>query len=359
MLYLWRRMGVEDRGRLWQLYGWFSGLMTCGSCFGAVAWAAKMMAVINGFKEHASADPVEQTSLGALSFSWHPAFLVTYAIEFMCMCAAKLMVLDRMMVFAGTLQDVGMQKRWALAGRVVMAAVVLGNAVGLAANAAAAVYYHKAAEADTTASVYYAVNNTADGYEFDLLSDRERQCAGSIESVQRFAEVAVLLLIVVAFAVVGTLCARILYTRVKPIGVDAGYDAFIATVGRTLRLQMLGTTAFIFVTFLLRSAFSSMVAVAYKLRDVGKECPGVTSTCDSSCYNEYSQIARWMTFTPEFQLMVILISSPVAELVALWGMTTKSTLHLMMTSKRDNALTLTLMQPKKEEEPPGRGRGRA
>ena len=48
-----------------------------------------------------------------------------------------------------------MQKRWGLAGRVVMAAVVLGNALGLAANAAAAVQYHKAAEAMGTASVYY------------------------------------------------------------------------------------------------------------------------------------------------------------------------------------------------------------
>ncbi len=78
-----------------------------------------------------------------------------------------------------------------------------------------------------------------------------------------------LLLIVVAFAVVGVLCARILYTRVKPIGVDAAYDAFIATVGRTLRRQMLGTTGFIFATFLLRSVFSTLRAVALRLRDSG------------------------------------------------------------------------------------------
>jgi hypothetical protein len=308
-----------------------------------------MMAVMNGFKEHASADPVERTSLGALSFGWHPAFLVPYAFEFMCMCAAKLMVLDRMLVFAAP-QDASLQKRWALAGRVVMAVVVLGNAVGLAANAAAAVHYQKAAEADRAASVYYAANNTKDGDSFDLLSDEERQRAGSISSVQSFAEVAVLLLIVVAFAVVGVLCARILNTRLKPIGLDAGYDAFMSTVGKTLRRHMLGTTAFIFVTFLLRSVFSTMRAVASQLRDVDNDCPGVTSNCDASCYNEYTHFSVWMRYTPEFQLMVILISSPVAQLVALWGMTTKSTLHLMKTSRRDNALTLTLMQRKKEEE---------
>ena len=68
----------------------------------------------------------------------------------------------------------------------------------------------------STASAYYAANNTNDGDDFFLLSRHEAQLAGSIQSVQRFAEVAVLLLIVVAFVVAGALCARILYTRVKP-----------------------------------------------------------------------------------------------------------------------------------------------
>ena len=116
-----------------------------------------------------------------------------------------------------------------------------------------------------------------------------------------------------------------------------------------LRLQMLGTTGFIFMTFLLRSVYSTMLAVAHQLRDVDKECPGVNTICDA-CYNEYSHIVLWMGYTPEFQQAIMLISSPVAQLVALWGMTTKSTLHLMMTSKRDKTLAITLMRAKKEEE---------
>ena len=42
-------MEEEDRGRVWRLYGWFTALMTCGSCFGAVAWAARMMGLVNFF----------------------------------------------------------------------------------------------------------------------------------------------------------------------------------------------------------------------------------------------------------------------------------------------------------------------
>jgi hypothetical protein len=347
MLCLWRRMGEEDRKRLWRLYGWFTALTTCGSCFGAVAWAARMMQLVNGYKGAESATLAETMSLFALADNWLAAFLVTYAVEFLCMCAAKLMVLDRLYGFVAAKNA---QQRWAAMGRAVMTVVVLGNAVGLAANAAAAVRYQKAAMAARSASAYYAVNTTKDGDTLFSISQDDEQLGGSIQSVQRFAEVAVLLLIVVAFAVAGLLCARILYTRVKPIGVDAGYDAFIATVGRTLRLQMLGTTGFIFVTFLLRSVYSTMLAVALQLRDTGEECHGVTSRCDALCYNEYSHISQWMYYTPEFQQVIILISSPVAQLVALWGMTAKSTLHLMMTSKRDKTLAVTLMQANGEDE---------
>ena len=130
MLFRWRRMDEEGRLRAWRLYGWFSGLTTCGSCFGAVAWAARMMYLVNAFKATDSATYAEKLSVNALSYSWNSAFLVTYAIEFLCMCAAKLMVLDRMTVFAAP-QGTRLQTRWAAAGRVVMAAVVLGNAVGL------------------------------------------------------------------------------------------------------------------------------------------------------------------------------------------------------------------------------------
>jgi hypothetical protein len=291
-------------------------------------------------RDHDNPDSVQPKSLLAVAYSWFPAFLVTYAIEFLCMCAALLMVLDRMSVFAAS-EDTRLQKRWAAAGSIVMAVVVLGNAVGLAANAAAAVHFQK------LASYHVANNNTKDGYNFTLLRKDEAQLAGSIASVQRFAEVAVLLLIVVAFAVVGVLCARILNTRLKPVGVDAGYDAFMARVSRTLRRHMLGTTAFIFVTFLLRSVLSTMYAVVFQLRNFDKKCPLGTSPCDASCYNLFTLMSRWMNNTPEFQLTVILISSPLAQLVALWGMTSKSMLRLMMSSKRYKASALTTpMQPK-------------
>ena len=208
-----------------------------------------------------------------------------------------------------------------------MAAVVLGNAVGLAANAAAAVHFQKAARAAGTSSVYYDASNTKDGESFRFLSVEELERGGSILSVQSFCEVAVLLLIVVAFAAAGALSAR--RVSAKLLDVDAASDA--AATGRVLRLRVLGTTAFVFVAFVARAAFSTMFAVAYQFRDtITGSCPNI---CDE-CHNAYYLITQWMFYTPEFQYVIVLLSSPLALLVALWGMTTNATLQLMKAGKR-------------------------
>ncbi len=348
-------MEEEDRRRMWRLYGWFTALIACGSCVGAVTWAAYMLLHVNGFNANTSPKTQAQmTSLLALAVSWRAAFTVTYAIEFLCLSAAKLMVVDRMSVFAAP-EGARLQKLWAVAGRVVMAAVVLGNAVGLAANAAAAVYYQNAAEAASAASAYHAANNTKDGDRFGSIFRELVIRGGSVKSVQSFSEVAVLLLVVVAFVVVGVLSARRVSLALRRVENMRAVQTFYnpgqtespviedATIqGRALRLRMLGTTAFVFVAFVLRATLSTMFAVALQLSlEPGKSCPGV---CDDGCYNAYVHITQWMNYTPEFQTMIVLVSSPFALLVALWGMTPKATLQLMMSSKQE---ALVPMEPMK------------
>ena len=122
MFHRWRRMHEEDRGRVWRLYGWYCALMTCGSCVGAVAWTATMMHRVSVFKGNEASNVVERMSMLALVDSWQSVFLVTYAVEFLCLSTAKLMVLDRMSVFAAPqAEGSAAQKRWTAAGRVVMA----------------------------------------------------------------------------------------------------------------------------------------------------------------------------------------------------------------------------------------------
>jgi hypothetical protein len=340
MLYLWWRMDEEGRRRVWSLYGWFCGLMVCGSCFGAVTWAARMVLLENGFngsEANLRGDFYQLTSLIALSYSWYAVFLVMYAIEFLCLSAARLMVLDRMSDFAAG-QDEGTRKRWAAGGRMVMAVVVLGNAVGLAANVAAAVHAHRGAEAASTASALFAANSTQAANESFSLSQRELQLSISIAAVQSFCEVAVLLLIVAAFVVAGVVCARVIRSRLLAVdraSVSPAVGNYVHFVGGELRRRMVVTTVVVFVAFVLRSVQSTMNAVARQLQDVATRCPGVTSFCDPSCNNLFTHINQWMARTPEFQVTIVLISSPLTLLVALWGMTSRQTLHAMKSKEQE------------------------
>ena len=45
MCFWWWRMEEDDRQRVWLLYGWFTMLMCCGSCFGAVDATARMQGI--------------------------------------------------------------------------------------------------------------------------------------------------------------------------------------------------------------------------------------------------------------------------------------------------------------------------
>ena len=92
---------------------------------------------------------------------------------------------------------------------------------------------------------------------------------------------------------------------------------------------MVITTVVVFVTFVVRSVQSTMLAVSRQLQDSARMCPGVTTLCDPSCYNVFTHINLWAGNTPEFQVTIVLVSSPLTLLVALWGMTSSQTLHAM------------------------------
>jgi hypothetical protein len=153
--------------------------------------------------------------------------------------------------------------------------------------------------------------------------NQKNTAANEAASVQQFCEVAVLLIIILAFAVVGIASARRLSSALRDMNDRHG------AAGRQLRRQIVGTVAVVFVTFLLRAVYSTMSALARALQIEVPNC----FPCDPACSNVWTPIVSWLQFTPEFQLIVVLISSPLALLVALWGMTDKRTLQLMRSGR--------------------------
>jgi small-conductance mechanosensitive channel len=108
-----------------------------------------------------------------------------------------------------------------------------------------------------------------------------------------------------------------------------------AAAVRELKRQIVVTTAVVFVAFVVRSVQSTMFAVARQLQDTARRCPGQTSPCDASCNNVFTHITQWAALTPEFQVTIVLVSSPLTLLVALWGMTSRQTLEAMKSKEQD------------------------
>ena len=326
MFYRWRIMDEEDRRRMWPLYGWYSGLMTCGSCVGIATWWLWMQRLIYTFKYHvAPPSTAERLSLRALGQRSRAAFSVTYAIEFLCLSVALLMVLDRMASFVTQRTGGPYLLRWTIAGRIVMGVVVVGNVIGLVCSTIGAVYWQRSSDHQSEAAIYFAGNNTQEGARSAAQGVELLRRAAKFTSLQAVFEAVVLQLILLAFVGTGIESSR----RIRSALV--GNRASVQATGQKVWLQVMGTTVFIFVTFLLRSVFSTMQAASYAgqgFRIDENRC-ALQSLCDDECYNMYSHILYWMTYKPEFQLTIVLISSPLSLLVALWGMTPDITLGIM------------------------------
>ncbi len=64
----------------WRLYGWFCGLMLCGSCFGAIAWTSWMQLVVNVITgDDLSQTPENATLLIGLAYVLHCTLSITTA----------------------------------------------------------------------------------------------------------------------------------------------------------------------------------------------------------------------------------------------------------------------------------------
>ena len=333
MTFRWWRMSEERRQRAWRLYGWFCGLMLCGSCVGAVTWSAWMRVIQAFYLDLSSKDPAGY----AVDARWNAVFRVSYAIEFLCLSVALLMMLDRMSEKTG---GSWLSKRWTIGGRILLAAVVAGNLVGLAGNVVAAVHFDRAAKAALAASALFAANSTIDSNEYFLFYRTEYRLALSTSSVQAHSEVAVLLLIILAFVAVGVTCARHVSSALSllsaagpgmaaAMGLRHRVVGAATALGRQLRQEIVGATAVVFLTFLVRSAFSFFFGLAFALQESDKICEQDKQVCDASCRNIETKIAFWMYYTPQFQLIIVLISMPLPLLVVLWSTTKGKVLQQM------------------------------
>ena len=179
--------------------------------------------------------------------------------------------------------------------------------------------------------------------------------AAKTAGIDRFCEMAVLLMVLLAFCIVGFRSLRVVSSALRMLvtaknklavtmqpmnAVDRSFStpqstraldaqhaqldrslqlvASASRKGRQLQQKVVFTFLFVFLTCLLRAAFQSFYGLAQDGSRHGNPC--AASPCDP-CKNQWTHINYWILYTPALQNIVILIASPVALLVALWGMT--------------------------------------
>ena len=340
---MWRRLPASSRRLIWPLYGWFSGLMACASCFGSIAWGTWLQSSTYSLKGKFSlSDIASPTFPGFISFAlynrWYAAFHVTYAVEFFCQSLALLTILDRLVNLA-TIQGSEKSLRcWLQGKRAVVALVLASNVVGLCGNGVAAAAYARTADLWEIVDRISIIDFKA-FYSAIQAAINSRASADRHATVQLVCEVVTLLLILASFVVTGAAC-------VHRVNEWLSSNSNTAAAGiRKMHLQIVITCSIVFVTFLIRAVHAIMFALAHLLQDTDSlsSCPSLNpdSLCDASCVNTYTIILEWMRFTPEFRLSIILISSPLAMLVALWGMTSRHAWQLMTWRFKDVQLNET------------------
>jgi hypothetical protein len=326
----WRKWSAEEKSRGWWLYGWFTALSCLGSTAGALAYVARMGHLYGVYETREIANQtltpqqaIQQATSSRDMMRCAAAYHVLFPLELGFVTTANLFVLHRMHRFS-TLRSLH-QRAWLLSGRLFLAAAIICNSIGFVSNIVSAAYFSQSGD-------LYAA-----GESFPA-RDR-RQEAARAAAYQRFSEVVLLAMIIIAFCIVGVnsyqvilSALRALVTAKDRMRTQSVYTVSVpgavnnvgrelideaSTQGITLKRKVLCTFAFTFSAVLVRTLFTVMFALGAAGNNNSDKCS--RSEC-SACKNVYSHIQFWIVYTPVFQQTVLLIASPLGSLVALWGM---------------------------------------
>jgi hypothetical protein len=349
----WRYLSEDQKKNIWSLYGRFTLLSFVSSCAGAVAWGARMqqlaylvpVSLDTVYSMNSKLSRSESLSLFGKSFHWAAIYLVTYAIDFFSSSIAKLLVLSRLRRFAVP-SALAAQRRWALCGRIVIALVVVGNTASLIFSTVAAVYRDQVAKIYIDSSAAFAANRTDLGIYLFKSSLPIFEQGTSAAAFQELLETIVLLLIITAFVAVGGMGARLLNSALRHLrnaqdvitvaGYGAGQAKNLAAAagaaGKQLRWKIVTTVSVVFVTLLLRAVFAVFYSTANRLQN--QSCSIVYVAC-APCWNQYAHMQFFFVTTPELQLLINLVATPLTLLVSLWGMTDVRALELMSSNRQE------------------------
>ena len=291
--------------------------------------------------------PHQAYSLFASACRSFSVFFFLYGLDFMCLIICKLMLLGRLAANAaqGSQADVagmsGVRRRWmnwrALPKvyKVMAGAVVLGSVVGMVADAVAGTLLVQ--EADVVDQAAAACDAAGSGGNSScVFSDTANDIAAKArtsQSLQAGSEALTLLLVSIAFLVIVSwsialfrVAERVAARALLSVHDRGNMQASEANTARIVedtmqaaaeqRRRLTAACVIVLVTFPARAAFDFLQAYAFFNAPHNNAC----GPCDA-CQSTHSLVHHWLNFTPEFQAIVVAVSSPLPLTLSLWLLT--------------------------------------
>ena len=342
----WARVGGREGE--WGQLGWFSGMVCVGSIAGAVAWGANMYALALYYEINAPAlSPQQAYSMFASSCRFFAVFFFLYGVAFLCLIICKLMLLGRLAANAAQSSQAevtemsGVRRKW-LGGRalpivyrVMAGAVVVGSVVGMVADAVAgALMVQEAGVVDQIAAACDAAGNKINSScvfnnEVNVIAAKAR----TSQSVQASSEALTLLLVSIAFLAIVSwsvalfrmlerVAARVLVAANGGRNTQPSEESAARIAADTMqaaaeqRRRLTAACVIVLITFPARAAFDLLQAYAFFNDPHNNAC----GPCDA-CQSTPSLVHHWLNFTPEFQAIVVAVSSPLPLTLSLWLLT--------------------------------------
>ncbi len=334
----------------WRQLGLLSGMVCVGSVAGAVAWGLNMRSYALLYEANVpGVMPHRVYTLYASTFRFGAVFFILYSFEFLCLIISKLMLLGRLATNAtqsSQAEVAGMssvRQRW-LSGRALpnvyrgmAGAVVVGGVAGMVANAVAGAYTVQVALLfdQAAAACDAAGNDTNSSLTLANAANPIAAKGGTAASVQASSEALTLLLVSIGFVVIVSwsvalfrLAERVAMRalvfvndrgNLRPAEANA---ALVRIVGDTMqaaaqqRRRLTAACVILLITFPARAAFDLLLVYSSFNDPVNPAC----GLCDP-CQSTQVLIAIWLNYTPEFQAIVVAVSSPLPLTLSLWLVT--------------------------------------
>jgi len=376
--------------RIWGKLGWFSGSVFANSVLGVIAWGSRFQNQIIYYQASARGTGIidqEKYALLTSANRWYASFYFIYPVEFLFLIIPTLMLLRRLSNHAmrsynsqdwdmdghvGTCSCIG---EYALEKlhRVIAVVAVVCSLLGMLAMQVAAGYLVHQSKLYEQAAAACDDQGNASNLTKILINEAKtiRIVDKKARSVSFTFYAVVLVIMCAAYLVFIPFCVSIFRRAERRLGRDLGeiehkadnvpvlvpaeYHSreVGATAGRKVRMrsdkakEVIGMTlaaviaqrrrfvaacGFVLATFILRASLGFLQAYAYSDGLPNPDC----ATC-GPCQTEAALVLKWLDYTPEFEAIVVALSSPLPLVISLWLMMTKEErAQLMSRSSRDD-----------------------